>query len=89
MNGAFVKLTAKDTIFIDVEFPKLKHYMTFTLMYLPRSRTDINFFLATEPHLLQDMAEIVSKGPEHKFLYFTCLMAHGPTGPSADASLVL
>jgi len=84
INQAFGKLNESGTAFVDVSIENLKHYMTFTPTYLQRSRADINAFLATKPHLPQDIADIVPKDPPHEFLDFTCQLAHGPKDPSED-----
>jgi len=84
INNAIAKLSQSGTTFVDISIDKLKHYMTFTPTYLQRSRSDINAFLATKPHLPQDIADIVPKDPPHEFLDFTCQLAHGPKDPSED-----
>jgi Asp-tRNA(Asn)/Glu-tRNA(Gln) amidotransferase A subunit family amidase len=84
IETAFSKLSAQGTTFIDIEIPNLEHYMTFTPTYLQRSRSDINAFLATKPHLPQDIAAIVPSTSPKEFLDFTCQMAHGPEDPSTD-----
>jgi amidase len=62
--------------------------MSFTPTYLQRSRSDINAFLKTKPHLPQDIAEIIPKEPEKMFLDFTSMMAHGPLNPNDDPTYV-
>lgn len=88
LEKAFASLRAQGTTFIDVAIPRLEHYMSFTPTYLQRSRSDINSFLATKPHLPQDVAGIVPRTPEHPFLAFTSQMAHGPKDPVEDATYV-
>jgi amidase len=87
-NDAIAKLAASGTAFVDVQVPNLKHYMTFTPTYLQRSRSDINAFLATKPHLPQDIADIIPKKSEKMFLDFTSMMAHGPRNPNDDPCYV-
>ncbi|RDW56500.1 putative amidase family protein [Coleophoma crateriformis] len=84
ISKALAKLEATGTTFVDVELADLKHYMTFTPTYLCRSRADINSFLATKPHLPQDVATIVPREPPHPSLDFTALVAHGPKDPMDD-----
>ncbi|KIW02868.1 uncharacterized protein PV09_05920 [Verruconis gallopava] len=84
VEGAMSKLRASGTTFVDVSIDNLKHHMTFTPNYLQMSRSDINAFLATKPHLPQDIAEIVPKKPQKMFLDFTSMMAHGPENPTDD-----
>ncbi|KAF1992762.1 putative amidase family protein [Amniculicola lignicola CBS 123094] len=81
---AFDTLKLEGTAFIDIDIPNLKHHMTFTPTYLQRSRSDINSFLATKPHLPQDIANIIPKEPTEEFLHFTSQMAHGPADPTTD-----
>ncbi|KAK3616933.1 hypothetical protein LTR56_025615 [Elasticomyces elasticus] len=88
LNTAMDSLRQVGTTFVDVQMDKLIHYMTFTPTYLQRSRSDINSFLATKPHLPQDIADIVPDKPEHEFLDFTCQMAHGPLEPTEDPTYV-
>lgn len=57
--------------------------MTSTPAYL-QSRSDINSFLATKPHLPQDLALIVPQEPPHPSLDFTSAVAHGPKDPTTD-----
>lgn len=83
---AFETLAAAGTEFIDVELPQLRHYMTTTPAYVVRSRSDINSFLATKPHLPADIASIVPRKPPHPSLDFTSAVAHGPTDPLQDPS---
>ncbi|OKL64044.1 hypothetical protein UA08_00591 [Talaromyces atroroseus] len=84
VNKAFSTLKQAGTEFVDVDLPRLEHYMTNTPAYVVRSRSDINSFLATKPHLPQDIAEIVPKEPPHPSLDFTCQVAHGPADPNTD-----
>jgi amidase len=85
---AFSSLEKNGTVFVDVHLDKIEHYMSFTPTYLQRSRSDINSFLATKPHLPQDVAEIVPAKPPFEFLSFTCEMAHGPLSPTDDPQYV-
>jgi amidase len=84
INGAFSILEKEGTTLVDVHLDKLQHYMTFTPTYLQRSRTDINSFLATKPHLPQDVADIVPEEATEEFLSFTSQITHGPLDPSKD-----
>ncbi|RFU33204.1 hypothetical protein B7463_g3143, partial [Scytalidium lignicola] len=84
ISKAILTLRAAGTEFVDVDIPNLKHYMTFTPAYIVRSRSDINSFLATKPHLPQDLALIVPREPPQPFLDFTSQIAHGPLDPMAD-----
>ncbi|KAH0162453.1 putative amidase family protein, partial [Aureobasidium melanogenum] len=84
INKAFSALKEQGTTFMDVHLDKLEHYMTFTPTYLQRSRTDINSFLATKPHLPQDVADIVPAEASEEFLSFTSQITHGPLDPLQD-----
>ena len=84
IKEAFSTLEKSGTTFVDVHVDNLEHYMTFTPTYLQRSRTDINSFLATKPHLPQDVADIVPEEPSKEFLSFTSQIAHGPLDPVKD-----
>lgn len=86
VNKAFETLAKAGTTFIDVQLPRLKHYMSTTPAYLVRSRSDINGFLATKPHLPQDIASIMPKDPPHASLDFTSQVAHGPENPNTDST---
>ena len=84
INEAFSILRKSGTTFVDVHLDKLEHYMTFTPTYLQRSRADINSFLATKPHLPQDVADIVPEESAEEFLSFTSQITHGPLDPTQD-----
>ncbi|KAG9857095.1 putative amidase family protein, partial [Aureobasidium melanogenum] len=84
IDRAFSALEEKGATFIDVHLDTLEHYMTFTPTYLQRSRTDINSFLATKPHLPQDVADIVPAEASEEFLSFTSQITHGPLDPLKD-----
>lgn len=84
LEGALSRLQAAGTTLVDIEVPNLKHYMTFTPTYMSSSRHDINEFLATKPHLPQDIASIVSKTPSHPTFDFTSAIAHSYATPSED-----
>ncbi|KAK4956881.1 hypothetical protein LTR10_006410 [Elasticomyces elasticus] len=58
LSTAMDSLRQVGTTFVDVQMDKLSHYMTCTPTYLQRSRSDINSFLATKPHLPQDIVDI-------------------------------
>ncbi|KAK3628709.1 hypothetical protein LTR56_015670 [Elasticomyces elasticus] len=58
LSTAMESLRQVGTTFVDVQMDKLSHYMTFTPTYLQRSRSDIDSFLATKPHLPQDIVDI-------------------------------
>ncbi|KAG9603899.1 putative amidase family protein, partial [Aureobasidium melanogenum] len=81
---AFSALEEKGATFMDVHLDRLEHYMTFTPTYLQRSRTDINNFLATKPHLPQDVADTVPAEAPEEFLSFTSQITHGPLDPLED-----
>ncbi|CAG8423264.1 unnamed protein product [Penicillium salamii] len=83
---AIEKLQGAGTTFVDVNIDNLKHFMTYTQTYLIRSRTDINTFLATKPHLPNDIAEIVPKAPSQPYLDLLSAMAHGPEEPTTDST---
>ncbi|KAK5999701.1 hypothetical protein QM012_005107 [Aureobasidium pullulans] len=84
ISKAFSTLEETGTTFVDVHLDKLEHYMTFTPTYLQRSRTEINSFLATKPHLPQDVADIVPAVASEEFLSFTSQITHGPLDPLED-----
>lgn len=84
VHAALDSLSRNGTTFVQVDLDGLTHYMQNTPTYLQRSRADINSFLATKPHLPQDVAEIVPAQPPMEFLDFTCQLAHGPTTPADD-----
>ncbi|KAI4753817.1 hypothetical protein E4T52_13909 [Aureobasidium sp. EXF-3400] len=84
IDGTFSNLEKEGTTFVDVHLDRLEHYMTFTPTYLQRSRSDINSFLATKPHLPQDVADIVPEEATEEFLGFTSQITHGPLDPIKD-----
>jgi amidase len=84
INKAFAALENTGTTFVDVHLNRLEHFMTFTPTYQQRSRTDINSFLATKPHLPQDVADIVPAKATEEFLSFTSQITHGPLDPLKD-----
>lgn len=84
LHHALSTLSAAGTTLIDVEVPDITHYMTFTPTYISCSRHDINAFLATNPHLPDDLASIVPKAPAHPTFDFTSAIAHSYTCPEQD-----
>ncbi|KAI1208238.1 amidase signature enzyme [Annulohypoxylon truncatum] len=83
--AAIKKLQKAGTTFVDISrMDDLDHYMTYPLTYLQRSRSDINSFLATKPHLPQDIADTLPETSDKPYLNFTCAMAHGPKDPKED-----
>ncbi|KAI2463877.1 amidase signature enzyme [Annulohypoxylon bovei var. microspora] len=82
--AAIDKLQDAGTTFIDVHIDNIDHYMIYPLTYLQRSRSDINSFLATKPHLPQDIADIIPETSDKPYLSMTCAMAHGPKDPRDD-----
>jgi amidase len=84
IKAAFAALEKNGATLVDVHLDRLEHYMTFTPTYLQRSRSDINSFLATKPHLPQDVADIVPEEATEEFLSFTSRIAHGPLDPAKD-----
>lgn len=49
IRGALAQFSTTGTTLIDVEIPELEHYLQFTSMFMSRSRSDIDSFLATHP----------------------------------------
>ncbi|KAI4858993.1 amidase signature enzyme [Hypoxylon rubiginosum] len=86
--AAIAKLRAAGTTFVDVHIENLDHYMIYPLTYLQRSRNDINSFLATKPHLPQDIADIVPEKSDKPYMSTTCALAHGPLDPRDDPTYV-
>ncbi|EXJ92450.1 hypothetical protein A1O3_01001 [Capronia epimyces CBS 606.96] len=84
VKQAIAKLQLAGTEFVDVDLQGLKHYMTATPTYVVRSRSDINEFLATKPHLPEDIALIVPPKPLHPALDLTSAVADGPRDPMKD-----
>ncbi|KAI1387839.1 amidase signature enzyme [Hypoxylon trugodes] len=81
---AIEKLRDAGTTFVDVHIDNLDHYMIYPLTYLQRSRSDINSFLATKPHLPQDIADILPEVSDKPYINMTCAIAHGPVDPMDD-----
>lgn len=84
IRKAMEKLAANGMTFVDIEIPDRAHLTTYTSMYAQRSRGDINAFLATKPHLPQDVADIMPIEPPHPTLDFTSAICHGPLSPGDD-----
>ncbi|KAI1799467.1 amidase signature enzyme [Daldinia bambusicola] len=82
--GAIDTLRSNGTTFVDVHIDDLDHYMHYLLTYLQRSRSDINSFLRTKPHLPQDIADILPERTDVPYLSTLCAMAHGPKDPNDD-----
>lgn len=61
---ALEKLGTAGVTLLEVEIPRLDHYLDFTSLYLYRSRYDLDKFLATKPHLKTSVSEI---GVEKQF----------------------
>lgn len=85
--SALGKLEAAGTTYVDVEIDNLEFYLDYCQTYLLRSRHDINSFLATKPHLPQDLAEIVPRQPVMPDFGLVSAMAHGPKDPLDDPTL--
>ncbi|KAI2782981.1 amidase signature enzyme [Daldinia loculata] len=81
---AIDKLRSSGTTFVDVYIENLDHYMIYPLTYLQRSRSDINSFLATKPHLPQDIADILPEKSDTPYMSTLCAVAHGPEDPRSD-----
>ncbi|KAJ9143744.1 Amidase signature domain-containing protein [Pleurostoma richardsiae] len=88
VKAAMDKLQAEGTTFVDVHIDNLDYYLQYCQTYLIRSRHDINEFLATKPHLPQDIADIVPENPVKPDFKLTAAMAHGPKDPTEDPTLV-
>ncbi|OTB01856.1 hypothetical protein M426DRAFT_323090 [Hypoxylon sp. CI-4A] len=84
ISTAIDKLSSAGITFIDVHIENIDHYMLHPLTYMQRSRSDINSFLATKPHLPQDIADILPETSDKPYLEATCAMAHGPKDPKDD-----
>ncbi|EME79632.1 uncharacterized protein MYCFIDRAFT_142619 [Pseudocercospora fijiensis CIRAD86] len=85
-----VNLVVRDTLkafeeagtnVIDVHIDDVQRAFASCELYTIRSRSDINSFLATKPHLPQDLAEIVPQQPAKPYLDLVSEMAHGPKDP--------
>ncbi|KAI0894725.1 amidase signature enzyme [Annulohypoxylon nitens] len=85
VREALNKIQIAGTTVVNItDIENLDHYMSYPLTYLQRSRSDINSFLATKPHLPQDLADILPETSDKPYLNFTCDMAHGPKDPKED-----
>lgn len=88
VSEAMRKLQDAGTTFVDVHIENLDHYLNYTQTYLLCSRSDINSFLATKPHLPQDIKDIMPKDPPKPYLDLVCGVAHGPLDPKEDPTYV-
>ncbi|KAI0376468.1 amidase signature enzyme [Hypomontagnella monticulosa] len=88
VSAAIDKLASAGTTFVDVHIDNIDHYMIYPLTYLQRSRSDINSFLATKPHLPQDIADILPEKTDKPYLSTTCAIAHGPKDPRDDPTYI-
>ncbi|OTB12318.1 hypothetical protein K445DRAFT_25890 [Daldinia sp. EC12] len=82
--AAIDKLQNGGATFVDVHIKNLDHYMSYPLTYLQRSRSDINSFLATKPHLPRDIADILPEKTDVPYMSTLCAVAHGPKDPRDD-----
>ncbi|KXT15675.1 hypothetical protein AC579_6118 [Pseudocercospora musae] len=81
MRDTLNALKEAGTQLIDVRIDNIENAFPSCELYTIRSRSDINSFLTTKPHLPQDLAEIVPKTPAKPFLDLVSEMAHGPVDP--------
>ncbi|KAI1080773.1 amidase signature enzyme [Whalleya microplaca] len=88
VSAAMNKLQEAGAAFVDVHIENLDHFLNYTQTYVLRSRSDINAFLATKPHLPQDLADIVPKEAHKPYLDLVSEMAHGPLDPKNDPTYV-
>ncbi|KAI0888129.1 amidase signature enzyme [Annulohypoxylon maeteangense] len=88
ISAAIDKLKSAGTTFVSIDFDEFEYHINYPLTYLQRSRSDINSFLATKPHLPQDIADILPETSDKPYLKFTCAMAHGPKDPKEDPTYV-
>ncbi|KXS98425.1 hypothetical protein AC578_1759 [Pseudocercospora eumusae] len=88
--GDAVNLVMRDTLqafseagtqLIDVHIDNIENAFPSCELYTITSRSDINAFLVTKPHLPYDLAEIVPQKPAKPFLDLVSEMAHGPETP--------
>ncbi|KAI8713690.1 Amidase [Fusarium sp. LHS14.1] len=84
IKSSMGKLEEVGTTFVDIHIDDLQYYLDFGQIYFQTSRHDINTFLATKPHLPQDIASILPETSEKSFLQMICSVAHGPKNPSKD-----
>lgn len=88
MREAMDKLQGAGTTFVDVHIDNLQHYLHYPLVYVQRSRSDINSFLVTKPHLPQDIADFVPEVADRDYLTTLCETMHGPRDPKDDPTFV-
>ncbi len=73
---------------VDVEIPDLDHYLTYSTMYVARSKTDINAFLSScekLPHV--KIQEMQKNDQYHKALDLIDAIVKGPTDMTQDLHL--
>jgi Asp-tRNA(Asn)/Glu-tRNA(Gln) amidotransferase A subunit family amidase len=86
IGTAMAKIQTIGTIFVDVDIDNLDHFLSYGQIYEQTSRSDINSFLRTKPHLPHDIAEILPEKADKSYLQMICSVAHGPVHPASDCS---
>jgi amidase len=80
MDAALNKLEAAGAVLVDVKIPNLDHYKASTSMYISRSKSDINAFLASRKELSHfKIEELQREGIYHKSLDLIDMLVKGPT----------
>ncbi|RDW63778.1 hypothetical protein BP6252_11323 [Coleophoma cylindrospora] len=85
VRSALAQFPTTGTTLIDIDIPQLDHYLNFTSMFMSRSRSDIDSFLATHPIIHGVTVEsIYSSQKFHSSLPTFNRIATGVTSPYDD-----
>jgi amidase len=88
INSALETFRKAGTTLIDVTIPDLAEQIRFTAVHLCRSRSDIDAFLATKPHLATSCADILASKRYHPTLDLLKGIMAGPTSPADDPTYI-
>ena len=82
---ALKELAAAGAELVDVEIPRLDHYVSFTSLYFTRSRDDMNRFFAERPEIgISGVDEVRRNGTYDRHLDLFEGITDGPEDPRAD-----
>ncbi|RZK72757.1 MAG: amidase [Rhodococcus sp. (in: high G+C Gram-positive bacteria)] len=85
VDNALAELNAAGAELVDVEIPKLDHYVSFTSLYFTRSRNDMNRFFAENPGIgIAGVDEVRRNGTYDPHLDLFEGITDGPADPKSD-----
>ncbi|MFE5699584.1 amidase [Rhodococcus koreensis] len=85
IDNALAELGAAGAELVDIEIPKLDHYVSFTSLYFTRSRNDMNRFFAENPDIgIAGVDEVRRSGTYDPHLDLFEGITDGPADPKSD-----